>query len=554
MPAPARNARECPRSSGLAGPRGQLSGDVIRQLPFLALWMGLATAGAVAAHPADEANVYHYLWIEARPREITLQHAVVVGGLLTPTVWQQIDRNRDGARTPAEAAAHAGETTASLGLRVNGRPARWTLREHAYPQKAEFFGSSTAHLTLRLTAPLPRVGRSGARVAIRDDTFPFFTGVFPQPVVKSDGVAVESVSVSENGRLVEFRLVPGAGTGITGRAREAIRSDAAPSPASGREPDPRPEDLFPERGKVLYASPGDHGHEPGLHPGGHGHGEGPDLKDLLHRPLTPLLIVLALGASLLAGMAHALTPGHGKTMVAAYLVGTRGTVKDAVLLGIVVTITHTAGIYLLGFLCLWLTSRIRAEVVGQWLSLTSGLLVLGMGFWLFQRGLLHYHGVRALPGHAHGPGGHGHSHGHAHDQPHDHDDGATPGHSHEGPPGDAPASVAATESETRRGVIALGVAGGIVPCFDALAVLIAAVNLGRIELGLALIAAFSVGMALVLVAIGVLMVKAKSTMARFTGEGPLVRALPAVSGGILFLLGAWLTFQSLVAVGVLRVG
>jgi len=511
-----------------------------RWAAVLGCGLGLAAAGPAVAHPADEANVYHYLWLEARPRELTLQHATVVGGLLTPTVWPGIDRDRDGEPSRAETRAHAEDLARLLAVEIDGRRAKWTLREHAYPSRREFFGRDLAALTLRLTAPLPAIGPKGVRVMVRDETFPIFTGVFPQPVVKSEGMAVAEVAVEENGRRVEVHLVKGEGTGISGRPADQIQATPTEPAGGTRLPELRAEDVFPERGKVLYAPRGD------------GHAGEADLKGFLDRPLTPLLLVLALGASLIAGMAHALTPGHGKAMVGAYLVGARGTVKDAVLLGIVVTLTHTAGVYVLGFLCLWLTSRIRAEVVGQWLSLTSGLLVLGMGFWLFQRGLLHYHGLRALPGHAHTPGGH--THGHTHGV-HDHNHDAGHAHEHDGAaPPDAPLGAPATSArETRRGVIALGVAGGMVPCFDSLAVLIAAVNLGRIELGLALIAAFSVGMALVLVAIGILMVKAKDFMARFTGEGAFVRALPAVSGGILFLLGAWLTFQSLVQVGVLRV-
>jgi ABC-type nickel/cobalt efflux system permease component RcnA len=238
-----------------------------------------------------------------------------------------------------------------------------------------------------------------------------------------------------------------------------------------------------------------------------------------------------------------------------------------------------------------------AETVGQWLSVVSGLLVLGMGFWLFQRGLLAYHGIRPMPGHSHGPGGHSHGHhhehseatsdmessaahehshaghGHSHAQPHVHEHShsataGTMGSSVAGrqPPRDSPleeygAPATASEDTERRergrdrwGLIGLGMAGGIVPCFDALAILIAAVNLRRIGLGLAMIGAFSVGMAAVLVGIGVLMVTAKSLMRRFTGESAWVRALPAVSGAVLFFLGAWLTLESLAEAGVIHLG
>ena len=323
--------------------------------------------------------------------------------------------------------------------------------------------------------------------------------------------------------------------------------------------------------RIIAAPKDDHGEETAK------------LKDFLGRPLTPGLLVLALGAALLAGMVHALSPGHGKAMVSAYLVGSRGTVADAVLLGIVVTITHTAGVYILGALALWLTSRFQAEVVGHWLAVLSGALVLVMGFWLFQRGLLAYHGVKPLLGHSHGgPFGHthdhdhdhshcnGHSHGeHAHSHSHAHAHTAahhstSPPLHHSAvadrrPPRDSPLEDGAAperneRGHTRWGVISLGIAGGMVPCFDALAVLLAAIHLGNIPLGLALIAAFSVGMALVLVLIGVLMITAKDLMARFTGEARWVRVLPAVSGALLFFLGAWLTLKALGDVGLVKIG
>jgi ABC-type nickel/cobalt efflux system permease component RcnA len=280
-------------------------------------------------------------------------------------------------------------------------------------------------------------------------------------------------------------------------------------------------------------------------------------------------------------------------MVAAYLVGTRGTVRDAILLGVVVTISHTAGVYVLGFLTLQLTHFIRAEVIAQWLSLTSGLLVLGMGLWMFQRGLLHYYGIRPMPampghGHSHDANGHSHepltpapahSHAHAHAE-HSHAHAEQAGHSHDThahdpqpvaeshsrarrPPRDSPkddfvrggngAAGASSPRADRRGILALGLAGGIVPCYAALALLIAAINLGNVALGLALIAAFSVGMALVLVAVGIVMVKARHLLGNVNQESRWMQALPAASGAVMLCLGIWLTFQSLVAAGVLRV-
>lgn len=513
-------------------------------LLFLTLVAGVLAPAPASAHPADEANVYHYLWFEPTPGTLELQHAIVVGGLLTQAVWPEMDTDGDRSISEAESRKHAESLVRQITLRIDGRKVPWKLVEQVYPSHEEFFGRGMAAITLRLRAPLPETNRG--LIAVRDETFLTFTGVFPKPVIKAQRLSTGDPLVSEEGRLTEFRLgASAAALPKLGEPRLQLEPDAGVGNMPQREPDLANAPIFPERGKILYA--------PGPRADREGHGETAALKDYLTRPLSPLLILIALAAALVAGMAHALTPGHGKAMVAAYLVGTRGTVRDAVLLGVVVTLTHTAGVYLLGFLCLWLTRQIRAEAVANWLGVASGLLVLGMGFWLFQRGLLAFHGVKPLPGHTHGEGGHTHTHETSHSHAHTHEPSAERRPPHDSPLesyAEAPAARAG-EAE-RKGLLWLGVAGGIVPCFDALAILIAAVNLRRIELGLGLIAAFSLGMALVLVLVGVVFVKAKDAAQRFSGEAPWVRALPAVSGGILALLGAWLTFQALVQAGVLK--
>jgi ABC-type nickel/cobalt efflux system permease component RcnA len=599
------------------------------------------------AHPADEALVYHYLWLEAKPGQVSLQHASVVGGLLGQAVWSHLDPDGDRQLTQQEQERHARELASGLSLKIDGRPVRWKLDAYEYPSHEQFFGGSFPAIKLLLSAPLPKVPHAGLALAIRDDTYIHFKGAFPQPVIRPTRLAAGEPLISEDGRVTGVRLeplspaaagpsqpshasTPGSNAPTLRRSNEPSRlpglslsPDAGGNAPAERETRPRLEDrnlgnapIFPDRGQVVYsAPPGDR----------HGSETGP-LKGFLGKPLSAGLIFFGLGVALLAGAAHALSPGHGKAMVGAYLVGSRGTVWDAVLLGIVVTITHTAGVYILGFLCLWLTTRIQAEVVGHWLSLISGVLVLALGFWLFQRGLLAYHGIRPLPGHAHDGHTHGHSHvdhSHSHEHRHSHahahvhesvgeeavvsgqwsvvsegdqgeagfsnsqslhpsktpphdspleeyeprkDDRAASGSNMpwmraERPRSDEPSTLnrlpperGAQRSKPAWGVIALGIAGGMVPCFDALAILIAAVNLGSIQMGLALIAAFSVGMGAVLIGIGILMVKAKDLMMRFTGESRWVRALPAASGAVLFFLGTWLTLQALVEAGIVRLG
>ncbi|MGV3724491.1 MAG: hypothetical protein ACO1SX_26655 [Actinomycetota bacterium] len=561
-----------------------------KRIPAFIFLCGLLTGSwsvPVQAHPADEAAVFHYLWLQPQKGEVALQHGTIVGGLLTQAVWPTLDTNGDNELSVEEQETHAQSIVAGLSVRIDGKPVKWRLQAYEYPSHTEFFGTSFAAIKLLVTAPLGKVTAKGRDVEIKDESFPHFKGVFPQPVIRPDGLAVQPPVVSQDGRVTRIRLLPEgapvaaappatapAPAAESGRPRldglEISPSQAPNGPASIDVPGLDVNKIFPKPEAFAVTTEGGHG------------GETARLKDFLNRPLSPGLLAAALLAALLAGMAHAFSPGHGKSMVAAYLVGSKGTVRDAIVLGVVVTITHTLGVYLLGFLTLWLTTSFQVERVGLWLEVVSGALVLAMGFWLFQRGLLAYHGVKPLPGHSHGPGGHSHGHahhGHAHDHAHSHvaagGASATAKRSSaeviRRPPSDSPLDDPAPADEApvtvkpgRWGIIGLGIAGGMVPCFDALAILIAAVNLasGRppqekaqyIGAGLGLIGAFSLGMALVLVAIGILMVKAKDLMARFTGESRFMRGLPAASGALLFFLGAWLTLQALVHAGVLRVG
>jgi ABC-type nickel/cobalt efflux system permease component RcnA len=227
--------------------------------------------------------------------------------------------------------------------------------------------------------------------------------------------------------------------------------------------------------------------------------------------LTVLLVALIVAAGL--GAVHALEPGHGKTVVAAYLVGSRGTAAHAFWLGLIVTASHTAGVYLLGAIVLYASHHVVPEQLYPWLGAGSGLMIAGLGAALFFR----RYAAREYHSHPHGSGSHHHH---------------------------------VTAGEVSAGqLFALGVSGGIVPCPGALVVLLGALAFGRVGLGLLLIVAFSVGLAAVLIAIGLLMVYAGRVMARFHGDGPLLtRWVPLGSAAAVTVLGVSIAIRSLVAV------
>jgi ABC-type nickel/cobalt efflux system permease component RcnA len=277
------------------------------------------------------------------------------------------------------------------------------------------------------------------------------------------------------------------------------------------------------------------------------------------------ILCLALAGAVGLGAFHAFEPGHGKTVVAAYLVGTRGTARHALYLGLIVTATHTAGVYLLGVVTLYASRYVVPERLYPWLGVLSGLIIAGVGCALFLR---RYDGSEATPTHGHTHGhGHTHTHGHtrAHTYGHTHGHAHTHNHSHHHNLAPDQAHVHAhgahhhhhpqpRETVSFRELLALGVTGGIVPCPAALVVLLSAIALQRIGFGLLLIIAFSVGLATVLIAIGLLMVYARRFMVRFQGEGLLItRWLPLTSAATITVLGMAMVMQALVAAGVLHI-
>ncbi|MCC7498348.1 MAG: hypothetical protein IT160_12270 [Bryobacterales bacterium] len=244
-------------------------------------------------------------------------------------------------------------------------------------------------------------------------------------------------------------------------------------------------------------------------------------------------VVGAFAIAFFLGAAHALTPGHGKTLVAAYLVGTRGRVRDAVYLGTTVTATHTASVFVLGLVTLYASHKVAPERIFPWLAVASGALVTGLGVWLLIRRL---NGRTAEHHHHHDhPHSHTHPHGHPHDHPHEHNHS----HDHDHPHHDH------GDKASLGALLSLGISGGLVPCPEALVVLLISVSMGRILFGLGILVAFSFGLAAVLILIGMAMVLARPLMKRWRGGGRSVWALQVVSAAVITLVGVILLVQSI---------
>jgi len=213
-------------------------------------------------------------------------------------------------------------------------------------------------------------------------------------------------------------------------------------------------------------------------------------------------------------------------MVAAYLIGTRGTARHAVALGGIVTVTHTIGVFMLGFVTLLLSQYILPEDLYPWLNLTAGLLVVTVGLGVLRSRM------RSVRTHSHDQHHHEHEH-------HDHAGGD---HHHHGPHGhshDIPDRV------TWRGLAGMGAAAGLIPCPSALVVLLGAIAQHQVGLGLVLILAFSVGLAATLTGMGLAVVYAKRVLTKVNVPGRLVTALPAASAVLIVGVGLVLTAQAI---------
>ncbi|MDQ3653053.1 MAG: hypothetical protein M3458_22800 [Acidobacteriota bacterium] len=292
------------------------------------------------------------------------------------------------------------------------------------------------------------------------------------------------------------------------------------------------------------------------------------LTELINtQELTPIVGLVALLVALGLGAVHAFSPGHGKAVVGAYLVGSRGTPRHAAFLGLTVTITHTIGVFALGLITLFASEYVLPEQLFPILSFASGGIVVAIGVSLFVRRLRFALGDAEEPDHHHHadehahvdelehahPHRHTHAHGeHAHQHEEDldenHDQGAHI-HSHGGrahshlPPGTDGSPV------TWRNLLALGISGGLLPCPSALVVLLSAISLGRTGFGLLLVIAFSLGLAGTLTGVGLAFLYAGRLMKRPANSPLLTKVLPTASAFIITCFGAVICYEALIQWG-----
>jgi nickel/cobalt exporter len=483
----------------------------------MALVVAAVIPASASAHPLGNFSLNHLSTVRISDDRVEVRY--ILDQAEIPTVQERgfsraelLDRKRD-------------EVLGGLELTVDGRPVPLELDG---PGRASFppgtGGLKTSRFEFRLVAPVD----SPRAVRLHDGTFPDRVGW--KAIVAEPG----------KGTAVRTQAPSGDATGGLRRYPEDLlnspldRRDASfrVQPGDGTLVAPRS-----ENGEFTTTRDGSDGFAALFERAAAGEG------------VLALLLLAAFGW----GALHALSPGHGKAMVAAYLVGTKGKARHAVALGGTVTIAHTIGVFALGFVTLALSQYVLPEDLYPWLNLVSGLLVVVIGAgvlrsrmrWARARRQKAAAGI-ALPA-EHGPnadGGHSHAHGHGHGHAHHH------GHGHAHHHHDHDHDHDHDHTVTRRSLIGLGAAAGLIPCPSALVVLLAAISQHEVGLGLLLIVAFSLGLAGTLTALGLGVVYARRLLPRLSvprlaGAGRVVTALPAASAVVIVGVGCVLTANAI---------
>jgi nickel/cobalt transporter (NicO) family protein len=529
------------------------------------------------AHPLGNFTINHYAGIRVELHRVILD--VVLDRAEIPTFQEKLRIDTDGDGSVSDEEAEAERVRAcpafapSLSLTVAGRPIALepVAAGLSFPPGAA--GLQTMRLVCTYIAELPGPLAAGTPIVFADPSYADRLGWHEITAEGSDvtitGSGIRATSVSNRLTAYPTDMLKKP---LDERSVSLVASPGGPELAPFSVPDASP---LPGAAPLDPAAA--HGPDDGGAPGRAGGssdivpagaplpaqreapqstvasgavpgGVGGEISGLLEvRDLTPLVLLGSFVAAMALGAGHALTPGHGKTLMGAYLVGTRGTPVHAVALGLSVTVSHTLGIVVLAAVVVALRGVLPPETFNRWAPIASGILVLGIGTWLLA-GQLRARRVRPAPV----------DHGQAHHGPHIHDgidhDHANDGtelaadrsHTHDGVThGHLPADGSRL---TWRSLFVLGLAGGIIPSTNALIILLATIATGRAAYGLVLVVAFGLGMAVVLGGVGLGLVLARDRLDGLPSSsrlGRLAPYAPLMAGFVVFGLGLYLTSQAI---------
>ncbi|MHC5936776.1 nickel/cobalt transporter [Nostoc sp.] len=471
-------------------------------------WMPRANA-----HPLGNFTINHYAGVQVATDGVAIDYVLDMAEIPAFQEINHLDTNRDRKAEPIETVQYPNqkcqEVNSHLELLINKQPLTLSLIKSTVEFPPGVGGLSTLRLSCNFQTPTELVGAN--ELIFEDQFYPQRLG-WREITVVANGVPIQGdfTSLSITNRLrdyptellsspldqrrISFKLNP-----------SLISSEQAPPPSV--KSSSRLDNALTGRSNDVFTNL---------------------ITQENHNFLT---ILIALAIAFFWGGLHALSPGHGKTIVGAYLVGSRSTAQQALFLGLIITITHTAGIFALGLVTLGTSQFILTEQLYPWLSVISGVLVTVIGLNLF---ISRLQGTQVS--HSHDDV---HSHQHSHDSHHHHNH-VHHEHSHLPPDGDV-------SSMKWSSLLALGISGGLLPCPSALVVLLSAIALERIGFGLALVSAFSLGLAAVLTGIGLMLVYAKDRFEHLPFQIPRIKMLPVASALCITLIGLGITSQALLA-------
>lgn len=501
------------------------------------------------AHPLGNFTINHYSGLDVNRTMVSIDYVLDMAEIPAFQEITTIDANGNGQADTSEAAAYHAVKCASLlsdlHLVLNHQPAALTLSSSSVEFPAGAGGLPTLRLTCEFTTPVANAAKLTS-LSYSDHSYDERIG-WREIVVTTDDVTLSGdfSSTSISNRLTSYP------------------QDLLSSPLDQREITLGVESIVPQQSSSMNSA------QSISSPSTNRTDRFTELIALENFSLSTVLFALLI--SFVWGAMHAMTPGHGKTIVGAYLVGSRGTPKHALYLGLTTTITHTLGVFAFGLVTLLAAQYIVPEKLFPWITMLSGVFVIGIGLNLFaqrfksselsawlsklktdnpilqpaystaQRGIRievadhTHHGLAVASSHQHA---HIHSHDHHHPDGHDHIH--THGdHSHLPP-----------ETITWRSLLALGISGGLLPCPSALVVLLGAIALNRIAFGMVLVLAFSLGLASALTAIGMMFIYAGKLFQRFPSSGRVIGFLPVLSALFVSIIGAGIVYKALLEIGI----
>ena len=500
----------------------------------LAVAVVLGSAVAAAAHPLGNFTINQYGGLRVQPDRVLVDYVVDMAEIPAFQARQELDADHDGTASATEAAAWRDRecpgVAARLHARLDGQALRFAVTGSTLTFPPGQGGLATLRLECALAAPAGSATAGARALAYVDGNFAGRVG-WREITAVGDGTTLVAADVPARGTSARLTAYPEdllrsplAQDRATVRFRPSgPRSEGAgPAPAADRARTSRAP-LAVDRATAAFTS----------------------LAARQHLTLGFALFAVLLATVL--GAVHALAPGHGKSVMAAYLVGLHGRARQAVTIGATITVTHTAGVLVLGIVLT--ASRAGApERLYPWLGLASGLLLAAVGVGLLRRAVTGRHHHPHGPGHGHGDGEAANDLGHAHG----HGDGVGRGTGAE--PGPMGAKRWQAGPLSRRALVVLGFAGGLVPSPSAVVVLLGAVALGHAWFGVLLVLAYGVGMAGTLTGVGLLLVRARRTVDRrraATTPGWPARAgrfMPLATASLIVAVGLVVAAQGAAAI------